>query len=95
MKKTILSSFLVGVLTLTLISCKQNGNTSGSNSAAIDTVTTGEVVAELTDAPLMPAPLTYTSPKKVKVSIDVIEKVMKIADSTGLYFLDFWWQSSW
>lgn len=88
MKKSILT-IVVAVATITMISCKQNGGSSNFDTASIDTVTTGEVVAELTDAPLMPAPLTYTSPKVVKVSIDVIEKVMKIADSTDYTFWTF------
>lgn len=67
------------------ISC----NTASMNNAKIDTTLTGTVNAELTDAPLMPAPLTYTSPKRVMVTLDVIEKVMKIADSTEYTFWTF------
>lgn len=54
-----------------------------------DTVLTGEVVAELTAPPLVPKPLTYTSPKRVKVTMEVIEKVMKISDSTEYTFWTF------
>ena len=68
--------------------CKNN-TASSSGTSNIDTVVTGEVVAELTDAPLVPKPLTYTSPKRVKIELEVIEKVMKIADSTDYTFWTF------
>ena len=59
------------------------------NKTAIDTVLTGTVTAELTDVPLVPKQLEYTSPKKVMVELEVIEKVMKIADSTEYTFWTF------
>lgn len=54
-----------------------------------DTVLTGEVVAEMTAPPMVPKPLTYTSPKRVKVTMEVIEKVMKISDNTEYTFWTF------
>lgn len=54
-----------------------------------DTVLSGDVVAELTAPPMVPKPLTYTSPKRVKVEMTTIEKVMKIADSTDYTFWTF------
>lgn len=41
-----------------------------------------DFTAELTHAPNVPKPLTYTSPKVVKVHFDVHEKIAKIGDST-------------
>jgi nitrite reductase (NO-forming) len=86
------SLFRVGLLlfafSIFLFSCKTN---SGNNTTEtkLDTVLTGTVTAELTDAPAVPKPLTYTSPKRVMVELTVIEKVMKIADSTEYTFWTF------
>ncbi|HQW43715.1 MAG: copper-containing nitrite reductase [Chitinophagaceae bacterium] len=75
-------------ISMLIFSCKSN---SGKADAEIklDTVLTGTVTAELTFAPAVPKPLTYTSPKNVMVQLDVIEKVMKIADSTEYTFWTF------
>lgn len=71
-----------------VLSCNNNsGNSAVENN--LDTVLTGTVTAELTDAPAVPKPLNYTSPKKVTVQLDVIEKVMKISDSTEYTFWTF------
>jgi nitrite reductase (NO-forming) len=69
-------------------SCKTNSGNSTSESS-IDTVLTGTVTAELTVAPNVPKPLTYTSPKKVMVTLETIEKVMPISDSTSYTFWTF------
>ncbi|MEO9020907.1 MAG: multicopper oxidase domain-containing protein, partial [Ginsengibacter sp.] len=69
-------------------SCKSNSETS-TDVSKIDTVLTGTVNAEITDAPNVPKALTYTSPKKVMVELETIEKVMKIADSTEYTFWTF------
>lgn len=69
-------------------SCKSN-NESSNDISKIDTVLSGTVTAELTDAPMVPKALTYTSPKKVMVELETIEKVMKIADSTEYTFWTF------
>jgi nitrite reductase (NO-forming) len=71
-----------------IASCKTNpGNDSGASN--IDTVLTGTVTAELTNAPNVPKPLTYTSPKKVMVQLETIEKVMPISDSSEYTFWTF------
>lgn len=71
-----------------VLSCNNNsGNADVENK--LDTVLTGNVTAELTDAPAVPKQLNYTSPKKVIVQLDVIEKVMKISDSTEYTFWTF------
>lgn len=88
MKKHWLIFMVAAAIASVQTGCKSN-NTSASNNLSIDTVITGEVVAELTNAPLVPKPITYTSPKRVKVEMEVIEKVMKIADSTDYTFWTF------
>lgn len=82
--------YLTALFTLITFSfsCKSNSATA-DNDTKIDTVLTGNVTAELTDAPNVPKPLTYTSPKKVSVELEVIEKVMQIADSTEYTFWTF------
>lgn len=88
--------FTTGLLQLVLLfsipvliySCKTNSANSDSDNE-LDTVLTGSVKAELTDAPAVPKPLTYTSPKKVTVELEVIEKVMKISDNTEYTFWTF------
>jgi nitrite reductase (NO-forming) len=88
MKKSWLIFMVAAAIASVQTSCKNNSS-SASNNLDIDTVITGEVVAELTDAPLVPRPISYTSPKRVKVEMEVIEKVMKIADSTDYAFWTF------
>ena len=82
---------LIAICTVSILmfSCKSNSANSETTSQKLDTVLTGTVTAELTDAPLVPKPLTYTSPKKVMVELEVIEKVMKISDKTEYTFWTF------
>lgn len=87
MKKTWLIFMVAAAMASMQTACKNN--TSSSANSDIDTVITGKVIAELTDAPLVPKPLTYTSPQRVMVELEVIEKVMKIADSTDYTFWTF------
>ncbi|MCB0540462.1 MAG: nitrite reductase, copper-containing [Chitinophagaceae bacterium] len=90
MQKHIIYPILIAALGIAIVSCNQT-NTGQKNSGALgyDTTITGTVTAELTDAPLVPKPLEYTSPKRVIVKLEVIEKVMKIADSTDYTFWTF------
>ena len=69
-------------------SCK-TGTSNSTSESNIDTVLTGTVTAELTEAPNVPKPLTYTSPKKVIVHLESIEKVMPISDSSEYTFWTF------
>lgn len=87
-KTSLTQLLLIFFMSFIAFSCKNNSADSDT-SAKIDTVLTGTVTAELTDAPLVPKALTYTSPKKVMVELEVIEKVMKIADSTEYTFWTF------
>lgn len=86
---SLLQLLLIFAVTLLVFSCKTNSDDSNSDVSKIDTALTGTVTAELTDAPLVPKPLTYTSPKRVMVELEVIEKVMKISDSTDYTFWTF------
>ncbi|MEO9144562.1 MAG: copper-containing nitrite reductase [Ginsengibacter sp.] len=92
-KNTALSRMILPVilflsLSAFFFSCKTNPGNSTSESN-IDTVTTGTVTAELTEAPNVPKPLTYTSPKRVIVQLEAIEKVMPISDSSEYTFWTF------
>ena len=49
----------------------------------------GSVVAELTAAPFVPAPITRDYATKVVVNLEVIEKEMEIADGTTYKFWTF------
>lgn len=92
LKSSFKSNTLPGIFllfaTIVLFSCKTNQGNSVSDNK-LDTVLTGTVTAELTVAPAVPKPLTYTSPKRVMVEMTTIEKVMKIADSTDYTFWTF------
>ena len=74
-----------------LFSCQEAGKDKAADTIAVDlnAPLTGTVTAELTDAPLVPKPLTYNTPKKVMVELEVIEKVMKISDDTEYTFWTF------
>jgi len=70
--------------------CKQGSPSDANyNLSTIDTVITGTVKAELTTAPNVPKPITYTSPKRVEVKFTSIEKVMNISDSSQYTFWTF------
>ena len=86
---TLLQFLLVFTVTFLAFSCKTNSGGDDNDISKIDTVLSGTVTAELTDAPLVPKPLTYTSPKRVMVELTVIEKVMPISDSTEYTFWTF------
>lgn len=88
LKSPVLFVILLISSVLFFFSCKTNsGNSTSENK--IDTVLTGTVNAELTFAPNVPKPLTYTSPKKVIVQLETIEKVMPISDSSEYTFWTF------
>lgn len=89
-KKRLRLTALVAVAGILMFSCKTNSSdNTASDDAKIDTVLSGTVTAELTVAPNVPKPLTYTSPKRVMVALETIEKVMPISDSTQYTFWTF------
>lgn len=89
MKKTIFALLTVAAIASIQVSCRNGAENTSNAKQDIDTVLTGTVTAELTDPPLVPAPLSYTTPKRVMITLEVIEKVMKIADSTDYTFWTF------
>lgn len=54
-----------------------------------DTYVNGTYEATLTHAPFVPPSPGYTSPKKVVVKLDVVEKVMRLADGVEYNFWTF------
>ena len=78
--------YLALFISLTFFASCRTGSGNDNAEAKIDTVLTGTVTAELTNAPNVPKPLTYTSPKKVMVQLETIEKVMPISDSSTYTF---------
>lgn len=87
--KPLLLPFLLFLAIAFFFSSCKTGTGNDNDEAKIDTVLTGTVNAELTIAPNVPKPLTYTSPKKVVVQLETIEKVMPISDSTQYTFWTF------
>ena len=81
--------YLALFISLTFFASCKTGSGNDNAEAKIDTVLTGTVTAELTNAPNVPKPLTYTSPKKVMVQLETIEKVMPISDSSTYTFWTF------
>ncbi|MBS1738596.1 MAG: nitrite reductase, copper-containing [Bacteroidetes bacterium] len=90
LRKKLLFTAVISFASICLFSCKTNSSGNGAaDDTKIDTVLTGTVTAELTVAPNVPKPLTYTSPKRVMVTLETIEKVMPISDSTQYTFWTF------
>jgi nitrite reductase (NO-forming) len=87
--KQALPAMLLFLFSVLLFSCKSNPGNTNSDETNIDTALTGTVTAELTVAPNVPKPITYTSPKKVVVQLETIEKVMPISDSSQYTFWTF------
>lgn len=79
--------FIVGLMMMSYN--KQNYVSSTYDVDQIDTVLTGTVVAEITQAPFVPKPITYKSPKRVIVELETIEKEMELDDGTTYTFWTF------
>src|SRR5678815_3771962 len=77
--------FCVFMLGTIAMGCK----TKGMEYSAVDEKVSGEEIAELSLAPMVPHALTRTHPTKVVVNLTVLERVMKIADSTEYMFWTF------
>ncbi|MGV3640768.1 MAG: copper-containing nitrite reductase [Adhaeribacter sp.] len=80
---TIIPALLVAACGL-LSYCGQPG--MGQNN---DTYVNGTYEATLTHAPFVPPSPGYTSPKKVVVKLEVVEKVMRLADGVEYNFWTF------
>ena len=89
MRKNIFKlSLALLVLSVSFVACKTNPDKNSKDVTTLEALK-GEEVAVLTDAPNVPPPITRTHATKVIVNLDVIEKVMKIADSTDYTFWTF------
>ena len=89
--KSLRWTFLSLLSVFFLISCN-NGEDKKQSTHADDIINTkaaGEIVAELTDAPYVPKPLEYSSPRKVKVHLEVIERVGRMADGVDYTYWTF------
>lgn len=62
---------------------------AGSATAGTPTGDLPVVEAELTHAPNVPAPITRTTPAKVVVKMETVEKVMRLADGVEYQFWTF------
>ena len=84
MKRNFLLIFITSVIYgISLISCSNPAKTKGSDKVV------GEYHAILTDAPNVPKSAGYDSPEKVIVKLEVIEKVMRLADGVEYNFWTF------
>lgn len=84
--------FLLYAITIffAITSCKTNTEPGRSTKAAIDMVAEGSPeVAELTNAPKVPAPVGNRAPKKLIVSLETTETEGIIADSIRYTFWTF------
>jgi nitrite reductase (NO-forming) len=91
-KNTSMRKALFYLFTVLVLAACNNAEEQKSSVHADDIINTkaaGEIEAELTDAPNVPKPLTYTSPKKVKVHMEVIEKIGRMADGVEYTFWTF------
>jgi nitrite reductase (NO-forming) len=82
-KRIITIILLVFAGGLTTTSCKNSSN------YASDDKFSGEEIAELSLAPMVPKPITRTHPTHVIVNLNVVEKIMKLSDSTDYMFWTF------
>jgi nitrite reductase (NO-forming) len=79
--------FLVALTSALLVSCSATRQ-PGLDDEAID-LSIRPLEAHLTDAPNVPPPIMYTSPKRVQVKLEVIEKTMRLADGVEYTFWTF------
>src|SRR5690606_14312216 len=82
-KCTRVLGLLFFLMSIAVISCKKKAETN------YDEKISGHYSATLTDAPEVPASPGYDGPKKVKVELEVIERVMRLADGVEYNFWTF------
>lgn len=86
MNKTSQIFLTVIIATVIFTGCKTSGNNRNTDS---DEKVSGQEIAGLTLAPMVPPPLTRDHPTKVVVNLTTVERVMKLADSTQYMFWTF------
>ncbi len=78
--------FLGAMALILMASCNSHSNKKGSDVLPL---IKGEVVAELTAAPFVPPPIDAKSNTKVVVELEIIERVMRLADGVEYNFWTF------
>ncbi len=85
MKKRILSLFVIGLISASVISCKQDQKKTDPK----DMVVSGEMVAELTAPPFVPKPVGDRKPMKLIVDMEIIEEEGEMADGVKYVYWTF------
>lgn len=85
MKKRILSLFVIGLISASAISCKQDKKKTDPK----DMVVSGEMVAELTAPPFVPKPVGNRKPMKLIVDMEIIEEEGEMADGVKYVYWTF------
>lgn len=88
MKKTIVR-FSIAIIALGFLFAACNNPEKKGEATTAQEEIKGEEVAVLTDAPNVPPQITRNYATKVRVNLNIIEKVMKISDSTDYTFWTF------
>lgn len=78
------TAFCLIVLALALSHCTNSNRNSKEDDSVV-----GQYEAELTDAPIVPKSAGYDAPEKVIVKLEVVEKVMRLADGVEYNFWTF------
>ena len=78
--------FSLVIAIIIFCSCKNSGN---GKSTDADEKVSGQEIASLSLAPMVPPPITRNHPTKVIVNLTTIERVMRLADSTQYMFWTF------
>ena len=86
MKAKIITAFILLAFTGAsyITGCK-----SKTGNSVTDEKVSGEEIAELTYAPMVPKPITRNYPTHVTVNLNIVERVMKLSDSTDYMFWTF------
>ncbi|MEA3244973.1 MAG: copper-containing nitrite reductase, partial [Gemmatimonadota bacterium] len=82
---------LLAVAALAIAACAPapSGAPSATLAARVPPAVSGEEVATLTAPPNVPPPITRTTPTKVIVNLEVVEKKMKLADGVDYVMWTF------
>ncbi len=89
MKNNILNLLVAVMIIILAVSCETSIDKQKKSGEKDDEAMKGEIEAILTFPPDVPPPLTRDYPTKVKVRLEVIEKVMPIADGVDYTFWTF------
>ncbi len=76
---------LLLTVAILLSNCTSSDKTTSNSKEKVGE----EYTAELTDAPHVPPPTDYKSPRKVKVELEIVEHVMQLADGVDYNFWTF------